>query len=230
MIRYLTSIGLSAVLLLAVVWSIISNFSKGDNGGDALNELNQPIIKEKEIHTSEGQAGDDPGKTESFYVDIDESVQYSHDHEHMEQQPEVSSLNVPAPDFELMTLDGKTLKLSDYLGKKILINFWATWCPPCTEEMPILQNYYEQHAVDNNAVILAVNLTDQEGGIEPIRKFVNDFQLTMPILLDKKGQVSINYEILTLPTSMIINEEGFIVEQIIGPVTEEMLEEKLGIK
>ncbi|MFP3917621.1 TlpA disulfide reductase family protein [Lysinibacillus telephonicus] len=230
MIRYLTSIGLSAVLLLAIVWSIISNFHKEENGGEALNEVNQPVIKEKEIHTSVGQVEDNQGDAGSFYVDIDESVLYSHDHEHMEQQPEVSALNIPAPDFELMTLDGKTLKLSDYLGKKILINFWATWCPPCTEEMPILQNYYEQHAEDNNAVILAVNLTDQEGGIEPIRKFANDFHLTMPILLDKKGQVSINYEILTLPTSMIVNEEGFLVEQIIGPVTEEMLEEKLGVK
>jgi len=166
------------------------------------------------------------------YRQIDEPEAYDsheeaeHDHNH-EQETEVRALDIPAPDFNLKTLTGDTVKLADLKGKKVFINFWATWCPPCVEEMPAIQQFYEQHGNDENLVILAVNATDLESDIESVQQFVDKNGIGFPILLDEKGDVSINYEVLTIPTSVILNEEGKVIEQIIGPVSEEMLEEKL---
>src|SRR5690606_10049760 len=91
-----------------------------------------------------------------------------------------------AADFELTTLDGDQVRLSDLKGKKVMVNFWATWCPPCIEEMPDLQNFYEKHK-DNNIEILAVNLTSEDDGVEAVRSFVTDFRLTFPVPLDVDG-------------------------------------------
>ena len=70
-----------------------------------------------------------------------------------------------APDFELTTLEGETVKLSDYRGKKVILNFWATWCPPCKAEMPHMQNFYEENK-DKDVEIVAVNLTNMDKGSE----------------------------------------------------------------
>ncbi|MEH6942598.1 peroxiredoxin family protein [Bacillus sp. JJ722] len=128
-----------------------------------------------------------------------------------------------APDFTLNTLDGKTVKLSDFKGKKVILNFWATWCPPCKAEMPHMQNYYQSNK-DKDITILAVNLTNQDNGLEIVHKFANDYKLTFPILLDEKGIVGRTYQILTIPTSFFINEKGIIHQKIIGPMDEETMQ------
>lgn len=158
---------------------------------------------------------------------------YDHDHsghEHEVNETEVLDINVLAKDFELKTLDGNTVKLSDYKGKKVVLNFWATWCPPCREEMPTFQKYHEELAEQNNVVILAVNITDQDLGMDTIREFVNQYELTFPILLDETGEISKNYEILTIPATFIIDESGRVNEQVNGPLTSEMLQQLLGKK
>lgn len=83
-----------------------------------------------------------------------------------------------APDFELETLDGDMVKLSDFRRNKVMINFWATWCPPCRAEMPDMERFHQ----DKDIVILAVNLTDTENSIKNIENFANEFNLTFPIL------------------------------------------------
>ncbi|RHW39401.1 TlpA family protein disulfide reductase [Lysinibacillus yapensis] len=150
----------------------------------------------------------------------------AHDHDHIENETQVHSLQEQAPDFELKTLNGETIRLSQFKGQKVFINFWATWCPSCVEEMPTIQQYYERHAKD--VIILSVNATDQEWNKKDVAEFSENHSITFPILLDEDGEVSVSYEILTIPTSIIINEEGMINEKIVGPVTEEMLMEKLG--
>lgn len=89
------------------------------------------------------------------------------------------------------------------------------------------KKFYEEHAHNENIEILAVNVTDQELKVEHVKQFAHEYSISFPILLDEKGDVSINYEVLSIPTSVIINEEGMIIEQILGPVTEEMLVSKL---
>ena len=196
-------------------------------GTDVVNSL--PVEQvEPEVESESG----DMEEQAVEYRQIDEPEaddsheEAEHDHNH-EQETEVRALDIPAPDFNLKTLTGDTVKLADLKGKKVFINFWATWCPPCVEEMPAIQQFYEQHGNDENLVILAVNATDLESDIESVQQFVDKNGIGFPILLDEKGDVSINYEVLTIPTSVILNEEGKVIEQIIGPVSEEMLEEKL---
>lgn len=128
-----------------------------------------------------------------------------------------------APDFTLNTLDGDVVQLSDYKGKKVIINFWATWCPPCKAEMPHMQNFYETYGDD--VEILAVNLTDKDSGLERIQQFVTDYELTFPIPLDEDGEIGTTYQAITIPTSYILTTEGTIQHKIVGPMDESMMEQ-----
>jgi len=128
------------------------------------------------------------------------------------------------PDFEVKTLDGETVKLSDYKGQKVMLNFWASWCPPCKAEMPHMQNYYEDYAEEENVEILAVNLTNAEyGGIDDAKEFVEDYELTFPIPTDMDGELEKTYEILTIPTTYMIDTAGLIRHKIVGPMDEQMM-------
>lgn len=127
-----------------------------------------------------------------------------------------------APNFTLTTLDGKTVKLSDYQGKKVILNFWATWCPPCRAEMPHMQNYYEDFAEDEGVEILAVNLTDGDTR-EKVEDFVADYGLTFPILMDEEGMAGKTYQAVTIPTSYMIDTSGKIQHKIVGPMDDQMI-------
>ncbi|WP_077211241.1 redoxin domain-containing protein [Bacillus dakarensis] len=129
----------------------------------------------------------------------------------------------PAPDFELTTLEGETVRLSDYQGKKVILNFWATWCPPCKAEMPHMQNFYEENK-DKGIEILAVNLTNMDNGSEAIESFVKDYGLTFPIPLDQDGEIGAAYQAFTIPTSYILDTKGIITKKIVGPMDENMME------
>lgn len=129
-----------------------------------------------------------------------------------------------APDFQLDTLEGEAIKLSDSKGKKVVLNFWATWCPPCKAEMPHVERFYQDQ--ENNRVeILAVNLTTSEKGKNEISQFIKDYELTFPILLDENGDIADMYQAITIPTSYIIDSNGIIRKKIVGPIDQEMLEE-----
>lgn len=133
-----------------------------------------------------------------------------------------------APDFTLETITGETITLSQLKGKKVLLNFWATWCPPCKEEMPDLQNYYERYAKEENVEIIAVNLTFKQNSIEDVRLFAKSYDLTFPIPLLHKEALSLEkYKVLTIPSSFMIDTEGRIQRQIIGPLNEETIQQYL---
>ncbi|WKA53760.1 peroxiredoxin family protein [Planococcus shixiaomingii] len=127
-----------------------------------------------------------------------------------------------APDFELTTLSGETVKLSDYKGKKVILNFWATWCPPCIAEMPLMQNYYE-NAQEENVEILAVNLTTEDRGIHKVEEFVKSNNLTFPIPMDLKGDIGSTYQAVTIPTSYMIDTQGRVQKKHIGPMDEKVM-------
>ena len=109
-----------------------------------------------------------------------------------------------APEFSLQTLDGRTVKLSDYQGQVVLLNTWATWCPPCRAEMPDLEAYYREHQADG-FVVLAVN--SQESA-DTVSAFLEDHDFTYPVLLDSDGVVMERYGIRGLPTSFFIDRDG----------------------
>jgi peroxiredoxin len=122
-----------------------------------------------------------------------------------------------APDFELTTLDGKKLKLSDYKGKKVILNFWATWCPPCKAEVPDMVKFYSSYK-DKDIVILGVNLTQSEKDQRSVRDFVNSYGITYPVPLDMESTVAEVYRVTAIPTSYIIDTNGIISEKVVGPM------------
>lgn len=131
-----------------------------------------------------------------------------------------------APDFELQTLKGETVQLSDYAGKKVFLNFWATWCPPCKEEVPHMQKIYEEYQ-NQGVEILAVNVTNKDKGKEVIAQFVNEHSLTFDVLLDEEGFVGSKYQVITLPTTYMIDTKGNMVNIIEGPMNEALMKEMI---
>lgn len=131
-----------------------------------------------------------------------------------------------APDFELTTLAGDTVKLTDYKGKKVILNFWASWCPPCRVEMPFMEDYYQSFKEQDNVEILAVNMTSQERGqSEKVKEFVEEHNLTFPILLDKEGDVLDLYKVMVYPTTFIISTEGTITDIVQTSLDDHYLKE-----
>jgi len=132
----------------------------------------------------------------------------------------------PAPDFTLFSLAGPPVSLHEQRGKVVLINFWATWCAPCREEMPALQAAYEKLA-DQGLVVLGVNWT-QVDYLPDVEAFVEALGLTFPILLDSDGTVSEDlYQVLGLPTSVLIGRDGTIRAVRIGILDLQELEPTL---
>lgn len=128
-----------------------------------------------------------------------------------------------APDFSLATPKGEKITLSELKGKAVLVNIWATWCPPCREEMPAIEKYYERYK-DQGLVVLGVNATVQDNPLD-IVPFVNEYGLTFPILLDETGDVARKYDLRSLPSSYFINRDGTINEIVIGgPMSEALLQ------
>lgn len=143
----------------------------------------------------------------------------------VELKSEIEGLNKgeTPPDFTLTTLAGETLKLSDLKGKKVVLNFWATWCPPCKAEMPHMQDYYEDKAKDENVEIVAVNLLYTEKSLDNVHNFINSFDITFPIPLDEKDKIGKMYEVLTIPSTYFIDSQGHLQHRVIGPVDEDKL-------
>jgi peroxiredoxin len=127
-----------------------------------------------------------------------------------------------APDFTLQTLSGETLALSELRGQPVLINFWASWCPPCRAEMPAMQRIYTAYQTQG-FVVLAINVTSQDT-IENAKAFATENGLTFPIFLDTDGAVSRLYRAESLPTSFFVDRNGIIQEVVIGgPMAEALL-------
>ncbi len=119
-----------------------------------------------------------------------------------------------APDFTLQTPGGQSLTLSQLRGKVLLVNVWASWCPPCRAEMTAFENVYRQYQ-DAGFVVLAVNSTIQDNAADAV-SFARGLGLTYPILLDTQGAVTQAYQVRALPTSFFIGRDGKIRDVIMG--------------
>jgi thiol-disulfide isomerase/thioredoxin len=129
-----------------------------------------------------------------------------------------------APDFRLTTLDGGTERLSDLQGKTVLINFWASWCGPCRQEMPEITQAYAQYH-DRGFEVVSV---DEQEDPSLVRKFVNEFGMQFPVAMDGSGTVGQTYRAgNTFPTSVWVDANGVVTDVHPGPLTRQMIDQKL---
>lgn len=133
--------------------------------------------------------------------------------------PAGPALNAPAPEFELLTLDGQPLRLSASTGKIRVLNFWATWCGPCQEEMPLLQETQERYG--EQVTVLAVNNDETE---QKVRTFVEESDLRLVVLLDPGAKITELYRVRGFPTTIFIDEKGVIRYQHLGALNGDTLQ------
>lgn len=125
----------------------------------------------------------------------------------------------PAPNFVMATLDGQQVSLSDLKGKVVVLNFWATWCGPCRDEMPLFQEAANQHAEDG-LVVIAVNVRE---GASTVRLFVEKLKLRYTIGMDEKGAVAGRYRVRSFPTTYFVGRDGAIEGRRVGSYTRQIL-------
>lgn len=139
-----------------------------------------------------------------------------------DNQQEPAEINLMKDyDFELEDLNGNKISLSSLKGKKIFLNFWATWCPPCKAEMPDIEKLY-QETKDTDLVILAVNVGEDK---KTVQDFIADNKYNFPVLLDVKGEVSQLYQVTGIPTSYFIDTEGYLDDGVSGGIPLESMRE-----
>ena len=140
----------------------------------------------------------------------------------MGERPPVAGM--PAVEFTLVDLNGQAKSLSDYRGKIVLLNFWATWCKPCTTEMPAMQTTYDRLR-DKGFVVLAVNELEDD---EKVREHIREYKHTFPVLMDRENRVANLYGVYGLPVSVFIDEAGVVQAYIKGGLlTEQKIEDEI---
>ncbi|WP_168412933.1 peroxiredoxin family protein [Bacillus salacetis] len=124
-------------------------------------------------------------------------------------------LGSPAPEFTLKSLSGETVSLTNFKGKKVLINFWAAWCKPCTAELPALEAFNKSGQKDIQVLSINIDPEDHAG------EFAKEAGISFPVLLDEDDKVNEEYQVISIPTSLLIDENGYVINKHIGAMDEE---------
>lgn len=127
---------------------------------------------------------------------------------------------IMAPDFTLEDMDGNKVSLSDYKGKIVFLNFWATWCPFCVREMPDLEKVHQEFSKGNDAVMLTINSGEK---LEKAKKFMDDKKLTLPVLMDYTNEVGGIYGVSGIPVTYVIDRDGAFYGRISGPTDKDTI-------
>src|SRR6056297_1004975 len=125
-----------------------------------------------------------------------------------------TEVGMQAPDFTLQNMNNQEVSLSDYRGKKVFLNFWASWCPPCREEMPDMQKLHEEYG--NEIAVLAVNIGESKS---TVANFMMQNKLNLPVLLDLNKSIAQNYLVRAIPTTYILDKDGIIIEKTFGALS-----------
>lgn len=135
------------------------------------------------------------------------------------EKAETLKVGMDAPNFELVDLEGNSVRLSDFEGQGVFLNFWGTWCPPCKKEMPAMNRQYQVYK-DQGVHVLSVNIAQSQFEVE---NFAKSYDLKFPIVIDKSKSVMQAYNIKPLPTSILINPNGKVEQIITGEMTEQQI-------
>ncbi|MBZ0317033.1 MAG: TlpA family protein disulfide reductase [Anaerolineae bacterium] len=137
-----------------------------------------------------------------------------------------SIIGHPAPALELTTLEGESFNVQDYVGQRIVLNFWASWCVPCIEEMPELQRFSEEQG-ENGVRVIAVTDPDNGQTREDVQKFVDEYGLTVLIGLDSGLAYHYAMGVFALPLTFLIDETGIVRAYLIGQLTSDRLDDEI---
>ncbi len=202
---------------------VAASSNKEDNEVVMEGEIEEAAADVKADETADTST-DEQAQT-SQGTESDNQAQTSQGTESDEQEDEL----IPAPDFTLTDQYGEVHSLSDYRGKIIFLNFWATWCPPCRAEMPYIQELYEEYSEDESSdvAILAVAFPDsgKETDAEGVKSFLDENGYTYPVLMDEGASLQLPYYITSFPTTYIINADGRVLGYIPGAMTKEIMED-----
>jgi len=122
----------------------------------------------------------------------------------------------PAPDFTLTLYNGEPLSLSDLRGHAVVLHFWASWCPPCQKEMPLLTSLWDEYK-DKGVILIGISYEDVE---DKARAFIKEHKVTFPCGLDTRGRIAASYGVTGVPETYFISPEGILIKRHIGPVDE----------
>ena len=136
---------------------------------------------------------------------------------------EIADTGQEAPDMPIPGIEGGVVRFDSFKGKVIVLNFWATWCPPCRKEMPLLESTYKRYK-DKGLVILGINYNEDR---ERVLKFTQEMGVTFPIILDKELNLTRKYGVLALPATFFIDKKGIIRAQYKGEIVEEIIATKV---
>jgi|LSQX01.3.fsa_nt_gb cytochrome c-type biogenesis protein len=193
--------------ILAIVLLAVSAYQQGNNDASIENNTNNGLVD------SSSDSSDDGSEENYEKLDIDPKVTV--------RDMDYIKIDKPSVDFELEDLNGNKVKLSDYKGQLVFLNFWATWCPPCREEMPDMEAIHQQYG-DKGVVILGVSSTqlelrggqDKEKARQQVKDYIDKegFTFSIPIDSDNKALIEYNniYPITGIPTTFMIDREGII--------------------
>jgi len=131
----------------------------------------------------------------------------------------VTMVNRPAPDFSLTTFKGATISLKDLRGKPVIVNFWASWCPPCRTEAPLLERTWRAYK-NRGLIFLGINIQDRE---EDALSYIREFAITYPNGPDPTGEITINYGVSGLPVTFFISRKGEVVRRWVGALEADVL-------
>lgn len=131
------------------------------------------------------------------------------------------------PDFTVYDQEGTAVKLSDFLGKPIVLNFWASWCGPCRSEMPAFENAYQQLGAD--ITFLMVNATGGRETLSSAKTFLQNSSYTFPVFFDAEMDAAMTYQVYSLPTTYFIDADGYLVNHAIGALSESRLQKYLSL-
>lgn len=194
-------IGLAIVVLVGGVFYLTA--FKDEN-----NDNNEDIASENSISNNVGE-------------NVEEEEEVIEEEKESEAAVPDIAIGELAPDFTLLDLNGEEVSLSDFRGKYVLINFWATWCKYCDLEMPDLDRLYEEN---EDLVVLAVNVMEEKDLVD---KYIEEGGYKFPVVLDKEGKVAVTYLVSAFPTSYFVDKEGVLLGGVPGMMTYDQMNQLL---
>ena len=207
------------VLLIGGAYMLYSRLSRDYSSEQLVTEQNvnrnEPSDSDTQGSGSDSDAGENSEQTSDS---SDETGTASGD-----SDPDTDELST-APDFTVYDIDGNEVELSDYFGKPIVLNFWASWCGPCKSEMPEFNEMYSE--LDGEVIFLMVNMTDgSRETVESASEYVSEEGFSFPVMYDTAQDAAYTYAVYSLPTTYFLDDKGYLIARAVGAIDKDTLQQ-----